>query len=77
MCAQGCMYCDSNQNCVFCDTLTNYYLNFNTCVAYDGNNCQRNDQNDVCLLCNQGYYFNTTIMKCSQVPTTMIISYCN
>lgn len=77
ICAQGCMYCDKNQNCLVCDTLQKYYLNFNSCVSYENNNCQQIDQKGVCLVCESGYYYNTILQLCSQVPQNMAVAYCN
>ena len=76
-CGSGCLRCDLNGDCLYCDLSQYYFLNsFNNCVQNELKNCLKTTPNGICLLCDVNFYLDTVKNECIQMPMANRINRC-
>ena len=72
----GCLRCDSENNCLYCDVLEGYYLEGQLCEKSTLKNCQLKNENNLCLKCNQGYYLDPFTNLCIKLIPQVQVENC-
>ena len=67
ICGQGCLRCDSNNDCLLPDIVRLYKLDNETAVRVSILNCLLLDLNGKCLSCNAGNFLDTISNECFTV----------
>lgn len=75
-CTVGCLKCNTNNTCIFCDVMNSYFLTNSTCVQGTLSNCQTPNQDGTCSLCQNSFYVDPNTKKCIAVPTANLITGC-
>lgn len=70
-CAQGCLRCNAANQCLLCDVTSKYVLSNGACVASTQTNCNWLSNNGNCLVCNSGYFVDSSTFKCVQASSTV------
>ena len=77
VCQEGCLGCDQNNQCTFCDYTKNYYKVNGTCVSRSIDNCKYHHPTlNECSVCRGNYYVDSNTRSCTPVPEGSIIQNC-
>ena len=74
-CDKGCLKCDSDNQCLMCDVLSNYKLVSSKCESVTNANCTLADQDGKCLACDSQYYLNSS-NACVAVESAKLVTGC-
>ena len=66
-CLEGCLKCNSRDECLFCDGTNNYILDGLTCKKIALLNCLTINIAGNCLTCEDNYFLNQTTKKCQKI----------
>ncbi len=73
-CLMGCLKCDSNEQCLFCNLNQLYYLKNGSCFQLDDSSCLTIDPSGKCLECKSSFYLDQDQSKC--LPISLEIENC-
>lgn len=74
-CPPGCLKCEDNI-CLMCDFFSGFSLIENSCRPPSDLNCLMHDETENCILCNNGYYFNSIDGLCLEIESYETIQNC-
>lgn len=75
-CKIGCQKCASNDVCLLCDIINNYFLNNTTCALSSQQNCRILALSGNCTACNPGFYLDQTTRACVSVAQANVVANC-
>ena len=75
-CLEGCIKCNTRDECEFCDGTNNYILDSITCKKITLNNCLTISTTGNCLVCEEGFYVDKTTLKCAELDRENLIENC-
>ncbi len=75
-CTFGCLKCDSEDKCLFCDPTQKYRLQDGECESVVQDNCLMIDFNGNCYVCDKDFYLDGSTKKCVAVPANSLINDC-
>lgn len=76
LCGEGCLKCDSQNNCLFCDFTRSYVLRLGSCVFSSIPNCETQNLDGTCATCQPQHYLNPYTALCAAVPEVLRLSNC-
>lgn len=79
ICETGCLKCDKENNCVFCDFSKRYKLNLeskNCEIDSSQEDCEYMDPFGKCKFCDKDFYLENNSKKCVEVPENSLIDNC-
>lgn len=75
-CLEGCIKCNTRDECEFCDGTNNYILDSITCKKITLDNCLTISTTGNCLVCSEGFYIDKTTQQCVELDKEKLISGC-
>lgn len=75
-CLEGCLKCNTRDECLFCDGTSNYILDGLTCKKIQLSNCLTINIAGNCLTCDENYYLDKQTYKCVNIEESNQIENC-
>lgn len=75
-CQKGCLKCNLENECEFCDGTNNYILDSNGCKKVELENCLIISVTGECVLCAENYYIDQETFKCVELTDSDKVENC-
>ena len=76
-CLEGCLKCNSRDECQFCDGTKKYILDVITCKKIELANCDTISTTGNCIVCAENFYIDQATLKCMEITSDTEVENCS